>query len=719
MTDKIKVYVRLRPPLTEGPPDVANGYGDVLSYTEHRICPLQGKEADRGKGGYVFQRVFAPEANNEDVFQELKDVTTAGLDGVSGTILAYGQTATGKTHTMKGSETDGGISERVVTQLFDEIARRPDWKYVVEIAYFEIHNEKVYDLLAGNGKELEVRVDSVQGLQFDVARNAEDAKASLLCGEVNRKKGKTDLNEHSSRSHSVLRLQVTGCQGGKKRKAQLHLVDLAGSENAKAAGYQSESTQREGGAINKSLLALTNVIKSLADKQPHVNYRDSKLTRILTTSLGGSARTHIVCCITAAQRYFSETMSTLHFADRARVVFNAVKVNEVDGSLSVAWDTHAQIQAMYFDDLDIAEHREQQHQYSLNTEVANALRFSASQFEKEATLFAELDFIMQQKLENVNKQAQSASKDLSVRTAECAKLQAEMQQLKSKQAEEVEAFEGKMASLTDDSKGKLKEKLDEICALNERIDDADARIKEVTSERDALANESESTVSELSKAKELADEKLQAAKKQLKDVEKQVKEKDKQLKEKDKAIARLEAEVEEHAAYKAQKDDESGKLSEAEAKLRSDAEQLRKTVADQEMKVMFLESTVVPGNKRAAPEEADGPSHEKEPDAPTLVFVKRAKLLKDVTSMTQRLNDKVRELRVAKERRLKSTTFAADESNKENNPGGKQKAPTTPVRSPNPKKRAKRSSPARKSSPTSKISSVLSPAKTPTRKVQA
>ena len=364
MTDRIKVCVRLRPTTVEGAHSTKDGYEHVLSYSDHRLVPLMGKEAERGKDGYIFQRVFAPDAMNRDVYNEVSDITSAALEGISGTILAYGQTATGKTHTMRGSPHDAGISELLVTKLFDEIGAHAvaGWQHHVEVAYIEIYNDKVFDLLTGSGNELDLRDApnsvNIVGLQYTNANTAEDAKAALLHGEENRRKTKTDYNERSSRSHTVFRIQVNGVLGQKKRRAVLHLVDLAGSENAKAAGYTDDTKQREGSAINRSLLALTNVINNLADKTQHVSYRSSKLTRILSNSLGGTARTYLICCITSVQKYFAETMSTIHFANRARVVYNSVKVNEENGVMSVPWTTHQQLHQLHLEDIDDAKRRE-------------------------------------------------------------------------------------------------------------------------------------------------------------------------------------------------------------------------------------------------------------------------------------------------------------------------------------------------------------------------
>ena len=422
MTDKIKVYIRLRPVDVESAQD-GDCYENMFKWSDHRLCPTQGKEATRGKDGYLFQKIFSPDASNKDVFHEIKDVVSSGLDGISGTVLAYGQTATGKTHTMQGSKTDVGTSARLVDSLFEEASKRSDWHFTMTVGFFEIYNEHVYDLLTSDVSELELRCDTLVGLQGVDCSTAEEAKASLKNGEANRKKSKTDLNERSSRSHTIFRIQIVGTCNGRKRSSHLNLVDLAGSECAKAAGTTDETTLREGSAINKSLLSLTHVIKQLADKSSHVNYRDSKLTRILSNSLGGSARTYLICCITARQKFFSETMSTIHFADRARVVYNSVKINETDGKLLVSYSDHFRLMSMYEEDLNIAEQRELAMEDVIQQEVKTALATAAADSAAETRLFEELDFVSQEKIAGLDKQKTESEKEVRRLEKEVHKLQ--------------------------------------------------------------------------------------------------------------------------------------------------------------------------------------------------------------------------------------------------------------------------------------------------------
>ena len=257
------------------------------------------------------------------------------FEGINTTVLAYGHTSAGKTHTMLGTPQKPGL----ILQSLDMIVSSMTNNDVVTVSYFEIYMEKVYDLLSKEKTELDITEDGVGGLISCKVSTLAECQSILSTGQENRRRARTNLNEHSSRSHTIFQVDVTSALGdrNKLRKAQLRLVDLAGSENSKMAGTSGES-QREGGNINKSLLALTNVIHRLASKSSYVPFRDSKLTRILQNSLGGNSVTRVICCIAPTKQFFDEAMTTLHFADRARVIQNAVSVNEVDGSKTVPWE---------------------------------------------------------------------------------------------------------------------------------------------------------------------------------------------------------------------------------------------------------------------------------------------------------------------------------------------------------------------------------------------
>lgn len=262
------------------------------------------------------------------------------LNGINGTLFAYGQTSSGKTYTMSG------ITRLAIDDIFsrNNIADRV---YTYTVSYIEIYNEKIKDLLNGKNNNLSVHEDLYKGIFIGGltemnAANSNDVLQLLQRGDENRHIGSTAMNEHSSRSHSIFRLHISSkpintTQSSSTSKtgvlsATLQLIDLAGSERQQ---HTQSSGQRlkEGGAINKSLLTLTTVIRKLSEcknnQNAHVNYRDSKLTRILQPSLGGNSRTAIMCCITVSSQHIDETMSTLRFAARAKNVTNKIKINEI------------------------------------------------------------------------------------------------------------------------------------------------------------------------------------------------------------------------------------------------------------------------------------------------------------------------------------------------------------------------------------------------------
>ncbi|VDK58408.1 unnamed protein product, partial [Anisakis simplex] len=261
------------------------------------------------------------------------------LSGYNGTVFAYGQTSSGKTHTMEGifGENDKqGIIPRMVQDIFNHIYNMDaDLEFHIKVSYFEIYNEKIRDLLDVTKMNLAIhedknRVPYVKGATERFVSSPEEVMATIDEGKNNRHVAVTNMNEHSSRSHSVFLIQVkqenTATQ--KKLTGKLYLVDLAGSEKVSKTGAEGQVLE-EAKNINKSLSALGNVIAALAEgTKSHVPYRDSKLTRILQESLGGNSRTTIVICCSPASSNEAETKSTLMFGQRAKTIKNVVVVNE-------------------------------------------------------------------------------------------------------------------------------------------------------------------------------------------------------------------------------------------------------------------------------------------------------------------------------------------------------------------------------------------------------
>lgn len=267
-----------------------------------------------------------------------KELVDKALQGFNTTVFAYGQTSSGKTHTMRGTPAEPGIIPLAVSRVFELIEETAQRDFLVKVSYMEIYNEEINDLLAPENTRLTVQESRehgvhVVGLREEVVRSPSDVLALLEEGDGSRKVGETKMNKNSSRSHTIFRMSLASSakvsDGESIWMSALTLVDLAGSERISKTGAEG-MRKKEGAAINKSLLTLGTVINKLAEGAlGHVPYRDSKLTRILQPSLGGNARTAVICNVTPASCHLDETHSTLRFACRAKKVVNHSQRNEV------------------------------------------------------------------------------------------------------------------------------------------------------------------------------------------------------------------------------------------------------------------------------------------------------------------------------------------------------------------------------------------------------
>uniref|UniRef100_A0A8C1U523 Kinesin-like protein n=1 Tax=Cyprinus carpio TaxID=7962 RepID=A0A8C1U523_CYPCA len=282
----------------------------------------------RGKP-YIFDRVFPPNTTQEQVYDTCaKQIVKDVLDGYNGTIFAYGQTSSGKTHTMEGQLHNSqlkGIIPRIAQDIFDHIySMDENLEFHIKVSYFEIYMDKIRDLLDG-----EIKAIFFIGCTERFVSSPEDVMDVIDEGKSNRHVAVTNMNEHSSRSHSIFLINIKqeNVETEKKLSGKLYLVDLAGSEKVSKTGAEG-SVLDEAKNINKSLSALGNVISALAEgTKTHVPYRDSKMTRILQDSLGGNCRTTIVICCSPSVYNEAETKSTLMFGQRAKTIKNTVSVN--------------------------------------------------------------------------------------------------------------------------------------------------------------------------------------------------------------------------------------------------------------------------------------------------------------------------------------------------------------------------------------------------------
>ncbi|XP_034533695.1 kinesin heavy chain-like isoform X1 [Notolabrus celidotus] len=325
----VRVMCRFRP-LNES--EINRGDKYIPKFKEDDTVVITGKP-------YVFDRVLPPNTAQEQVYDQCaKQIVKDVLGGYNGTIFAYGQTSSGKTHTMEGKLHDPqlmGIIPRIAHDIFDHIySMDENLEFHIKVSYFEIYLDKIRDLLDVSKTNLSVhedknRVPYVKGCTERFVSSPEEVMDVIDEGKANRHVAVTNMNEHSSRSHSIFLINIKqeNMETEKKLSGKLYLVDLAGSEKVSKTGAEG-AVLDEAKNINKSLSALGNVISALAEgTKTHVPYRDSKMTRILQDSLGGNCRTTIIICCSPSVYNEAETKSTLMFGQRAKTIKNTVSVN--------------------------------------------------------------------------------------------------------------------------------------------------------------------------------------------------------------------------------------------------------------------------------------------------------------------------------------------------------------------------------------------------------
>lgn len=275
-----------------------------------------------------------------DVFDfSIRSTVDDILNGYNGTVFAYGQTGAGKSYTMMGSDIDDdegkGIIPRIVEQVFTSIMTSPsNIEYTVRVSYMEIYMERIRDLLMPQNDNLPVHEEKsrgvyVKGLLEIYVSSVQEVYEVMRRGSQARVVSATNMNQESSRSHSIFVITITqkNVETGSAKSGQLFLVDLAGSEKVGKTGASGQ-TLEEAKKINKSLSALGMVINALTDgKSTHIPYRDSKLTRILQESLGGNSRTTLIINCSPSSYNDAETISTLRFGVRAKAIKNKAKIN--------------------------------------------------------------------------------------------------------------------------------------------------------------------------------------------------------------------------------------------------------------------------------------------------------------------------------------------------------------------------------------------------------
>ncbi|KAG6700856.1 kinesin-like protein KIN-7F isoform X2 [Carya illinoinensis] len=301
-------------------------YRNNLSVSERSMYPT----------AYTFDRVFRSDCSTRQVYEEgAKEVALLVVSGINASIFAYGQTSSGKTYTMSG------ITDYTVADIYDYMEKHNERDFLLKFSAMEIYNESVRDLLSADNTPLRLLDDPERGTIVEKLTEAtlkdwNHFKELLSVCEAQRQIGETFLNEASSRSHQILRLTIESSarefirnDKSSSLTATVNFVDLAGSERA-SQSLSAGARLKEGCHINRSLLTLGTVIRKLSKgRNGHVPFRDSKLTRILQSSLGGNARTAIICTMSPARSHVEQSRNTLLFASCAKDVSTNAKVNVV------------------------------------------------------------------------------------------------------------------------------------------------------------------------------------------------------------------------------------------------------------------------------------------------------------------------------------------------------------------------------------------------------
>ena len=336
----IRVVCRFRP-LNEKELAMTNKEGKINFISKNQLQFTSIAEAQTIN--FNFDYIFPPTSTQKEIYESSsEEIIASVLQGYNGTIFAYGQTSSGKTYTMTGeinSPEKEGIIPRMIHYVFDQIlhSENLEIEFTVKVSFIEIYMEKIKDLIDISRVNLQIHESKEKGIYIEnlseyYVSNEQELLDYIKIGNQNRTIASTNMNDTSSRSHSMVILSISqrnvvdnGVKNGK-----LYLVDLAGSEKVGKTGAEG-ITLEEAKMINKSLSALGMVINSLTDgKSFHIPYRDSKLTRILSESLGGNAKTCLIITCSPSSYNEAETLSTLRFGARAKMIKNKPKVNKIE-----------------------------------------------------------------------------------------------------------------------------------------------------------------------------------------------------------------------------------------------------------------------------------------------------------------------------------------------------------------------------------------------------
>ncbi len=438
--NNVQVMVRIRPQShleKEGNHPVV-----ITAPNDEEVKVRQSKKgttiADKA---YTFDNVFNSHSTQEEVFRvAIEPLVSEVLAGFNCTVFAYGQTGTGKTHTMEGTlsadanEKEAGVIPRCVHTIFERL-QKTYTEYSVKVSFLELYNEELSDLLTEDDRPLRIFEDTtgrsgmmVNGLEEMLVSSADQVFGLLKRSQQKRRVAETNLNKNSSRSHCVFTITIHGKEASVDgddviRTGKLYLVDLAGSECIGRSGAQNQRA-KEAGKINQSLLTLGRVITALVEKQAYVPYRDSKLTRLLQESLGGRAKTCIIATVSPSAVCIDESMSTLDYASRAKHIKNKPQVNQKLSKKSYFKDLVGLISRLKAENealrmkngvfLPPEQYEELTEGFKSKCSQLEEAEFTLQNKEKELEEYKELFEVKAQELKEVSRQVEEVSMQLEV-----------------------------------------------------------------------------------------------------------------------------------------------------------------------------------------------------------------------------------------------------------------------------------------------------------------
>nr|XP_011469637.1 PREDICTED: armadillo repeat-containing kinesin-like protein 1 isoform X2 [Fragaria vesca subsp. vesca] len=348
---RVRVAVRVRPRNDEDRVSDSD-YGDSVE-VQPELKRLKLRKNNWMSESYRFDEIFTETASQNRVYQVVaKPVVESVLNGYNGTVMAYGQTGTGKTYTLGRMGCDDASERGIMVRALEDIilSTAPE-SDTVEVSYLQLYMESIQDLLAPEKTNIPIHEDpktgevSLPGASVVRIKDLDHFLQLLQIGEANRHAANTNLNTESSRSHAILMVFIRRSVEEKStdeiisqekalrnglpiiRRSKLLIVDLAGSERVDKSGSEGHLLE-EAKFINLSLTSLGKCINALAENSPHIPTRDSKLTRLLRDSFGGTARTSLIITIGPSARHYAETSSTVMFGQRAMKIVNTVKLKE-------------------------------------------------------------------------------------------------------------------------------------------------------------------------------------------------------------------------------------------------------------------------------------------------------------------------------------------------------------------------------------------------------